>query len=183
VRDSGINEYDDDIDTVLVDVGDFEGSHHEPPRNILSKSTLCETRRGQGRTVPVVFAFVGFGSLMAHELRRRLWVLAFAHTREVFGTNCTLQTPTARPRALGLPTLSAGFLVAGSKPLLFGNRADCSSFGTKSFFLLDILLTGVNCAPLGIKLGEPEDERTQTGRFEINLGGQLWLNFRSSLFI
>jgi hypothetical protein len=49
---------------------------------------------------PAVLALVGFGTLMAHELHSGLRVLAFAQPREVFGANCTVQSPL-----LGQPAL------------------------------------------------------------------------------
>ena len=39
-----------------------------------------------------VFAFVGFGGLMAHELRSGFWMLAFAQSGKMFATDRAAQS-------------------------------------------------------------------------------------------
>ena len=58
---------------------------------------------------PAVLALVGFRGLMAYELRSGLGVLAFAQPREVFGTNCAVQSPLLSELA---PPFAVALLVA-----------------------------------------------------------------------
>jgi hypothetical protein len=77
-----------------------------------------------------VLALVGFRGLMAYELRSGLGVLSFAQPGEVFGTNCSVQSPLlsefALPFAVALLVAAPVVLpLCGELPLVVGAGLAC----------------------------------------------------------
>ena len=68
---------------------------------------------------PAVLAVVGLGSLMAHELRSCLGMLAFAQPGKMFGTDRALQSPLP-----GKPALPFAVALLVATPVVLALRGE-----------------------------------------------------------